>query len=246
MGRVDKPRPISYAIPTMLARSLVVMGILCGSFVLYGAGCQTPSAQAPTTPNTTSTIDSTASSAPVMSNALAFPGVRPAAELAKKVRIKTTKGDILIQINPEVGPNAASNFLYLVEQSFYQGTIFHRVIPGFMIQGGDPTGTGMGGPGYTIPDDTVNLPVKRIPVDNGVASFPMYTKGTVAMARTMAKNSAGSQFFIMVNDNALDPVYAVFGQVLEGQEIADAIAAVPRDEQDRPLEEIKMLSVTIE
>lgn len=230
----------------MFARSLVVAWVVCGSFVLFGAGCQTPSAQAPSTPNTTSTTDSTTSSAPAMSNTLAFPGVRPSAELTKKVRIKTNKGDILIQIDPDAGPNAASNFLYLVEQSFYQGTIFHRVIPGFMIQGGDPTGTGMGGPGYTIPDDKVNLPVKRVPIDNGVASFPMYTKGTVAMARTMAKNSAGSQFFIMVNDNAIDPVYAVFGHVLEGQEIADAIAAVPRDEQDRPLEEVKMLSVTLE
>lgn len=230
----------------MLARSLVAAGVLCGSFALFGAGCQTPSVQAPTTTAASSTTDSASSSTPAMSNALAFPGVRPSAELAKKVRIKTNKGDILIQIDPDAGPNAASNFVYLIQQNFYQGTIFHRVIPGFMIQGGDPTGTGMGGPGYTIPDDKVNLPVKRIPVDNGVASFPMYTKGTVAMARTMAKNSAGSQFFIMVNDNALDPVYAVFGHVLEGQEIADAIAAVPRDEQDRPLEEVKMLSVTLE
>ena len=230
----------------MLARSLLMVGILCGSFVLVGAGCSTPSAQAPTTSTTSSTTDSTPSSAPAMSDTLAFPGVRPSAELMKKVRIKTTKGDILIQIDPEAGPNAASNFVYLVERGFYQGTIFHRVIPGFMIQGGDPTGTGMSGPGYTIPDDKVNLPVKQVAVDNGVASFPMYTKGTVAMARTMAKNSAGSQFFIMVNDNAIDPVYAVFGHVLEGQEIADAIAAVARDEQDRPLQEIKMLDVVIE
>ncbi len=235
---------ILYASSTMLARSLAVAGILCGSFVLFGAGCQTPSAQAPTTTPVSS--DSPSTTVPVMSQTLAFPGIRPSAELAKKVRISTTKGDILIQVEPDLGPNAASNFVYLVEQGFYQGTIFHRVIPGFMIQGGDPTGTGMSGPGYTIPDDKVNLPIKRVPVDNGVASFPMYTKGTVAMARTMAKNSAGSQFFIMVNDNALDPVYAVFGHVLEGQDIADAIAAAPRDEQDRPLDEIKMINVTIE
>lgn len=227
----------------MLARSLLSFFGIFGIVVLFGAGCQTTSVQAPTVP--APIADSSASSS-TMPTKLAFPGIRPAEELAKNVRIKTTKGDILIQIDPAAGPNAASNFVYLVEQGFYQGTIFHRVIPGFMIQGGDPTGTGMGGPGYTIPDDAVNLPIKQIPVDNRMASYPMYTKGTVAMARTSAKNSGGSQFFIMVNDNAIDPVYAVFGRVVEGQAIADAIAAVPRDEQDRPLEEIKMTSVTIE
>jgi cyclophilin family peptidyl-prolyl cis-trans isomerase len=163
-----------------------------------------------------------------------------------RIKIETSMGDIEAELYTADVPKTVENFVTLANKGFYNGLIFHRVIPGFMIQGGDPTGTGMSGPGYTIPDDKVNLPVKRVPVDNGVASFPMYTKGTVAMARTMAKNSAGSQFFIMVNDNALDPVYAVFGRVLEGQEIADAIAAAPRDEQDRPLDEIKMIKVTIE
>ena len=179
-----------------------------------------------------------------MSPTLSFPGPRPVAELQKKVRIRTTKGDIVIQIDPEAGPNAASNFVYLVEQGFYQGTIFHRVIPGFMIQGGDPTGTGYGDPGYKIPDDPVrNLPQKDF---RPYGVRPYYPKGLVAAARTPAPNSAGSQFFIMVADYPLDPSYAVFGHVIEGQAVADAIAGVPRDEDDRPAEEIRMTSVSIE
>ena len=161
--------------------------------------------------------------------------------------IKTSKGNIEIQIDPEAGPNAASNFLSLVEKNYYANIIFHRVIPGFMIQGGDPTGTGRGGPGYTIPDDVVKgLPYRDYQVDGGSRRFSYYPKGMVAMARTSEPNSGGSQFFIMVADYPLDPSYAVFGHVISGQEVADAIAAAPRDENDRPLEDIKMTSVTIE
>lgn len=183
-----------------------------------------------------------------MSPTLSFPGVRPAAELQKKVRIKTTMGDIVIQIDPEAGPNAASNFVYLVEQNFYQGIIFHRVIPGFMIQGGDPTGTGMSGPGYTIPDDTVkNMPTRDYPIGGRTDRMTYYPKGTVAMARTSAPNSGGSQFFIMVDDYPFRPAtYAVFGKVISGQEVADAISNVQRDDSDRPLQDVKMTSVTIE
>ncbi len=182
-----------------------------------------------------------------MSPTLSFPGIRPTAELQKNVRIKTTKGDIVVKIDPEAGPNAASNFVYLVQQNFYSNIIFHRVIPGFMIQGGDPTGTGMSGPGYTIPDDKVKaLPQRDYPVGGGVQRIGYYPKGTVAAARTMRPNSAGSQFFIMVDDYPLGPDYAIFGKVIEGQDVADAISEVDRDASDRPLVDVKMLSVTIE
>lgn len=161
---------------------------------------------------------------------LAFPGVRPDAEVNKKVRIKTTLGDIVIQVDPKAGPNAASNFVYLIENKFYDGTIFHRVIPGFMIQGGDPTGTGRSGPGYQFANDPVNMP---------------YNKGVVAMANA-GRDTNGSQFFIMVADVPLPPDYSVFGKVVSGQDVADKIAAVQRDANDKPYTEVKMLSVTIE
>lgn len=160
----------------------------------------------------------------------AFPGVLPEDEVNKCVRITTTVGDIVIQLDRDAGPNAASNFAYLVREGFYDGLIFHRVIPGFMIQGGDPTGTGMGGPGYKFADDTVQ---------------GEYSKGTVAMANA-GPNTNGSQFFIMVENNPLPPAYSIFGRVVEGQDVADAISKAARDGSDRPLTEIKMTSVTIE
>lgn len=226
--------------------SLVALGSVALLVVSLGAGCSqggTPAFAPAPDLYATSTVSSTVST-PAMSPDLSFPGQRPAADLQKKVRISTTKGDIVVQIDPQAGPNAASNFVYLVQQDFYRGTIFHRVIPGFMIQGGDPTGTGRSGPGYTIPDDAVRgLPQKNFQ-PFGVRAY--YPKGTLAMARTSEPNSAGSQFFLMVADYPLDPTYAVFGKIIAGQEVADAIAAVPRDEADRPLEDVKMTSVTIE
>lgn len=162
--------------------------------------------------------------------ALAFPGVMDAQEVNKKVLIKTTLGDIVIQVDPDQGPNAASNFVYLVKKGFYTGTIFHRVIPGFMIQGGDPTGTGTSGPGYQFKNDPVKSP---------------YNKGIVAMANA-GRDTNGSQFFIMVDNVPLPPDYSVFGHVIEGQDVADKIAATPRNSQDRPNQEVKMLDVSIQ
>jgi cyclophilin family peptidyl-prolyl cis-trans isomerase len=175
---------------------------------------------APTTPVTPTT----------MPEALAFPGVMDAQEVNKKVRIKTTLGDIVVQVDPDQGPNAASNFVYLVKKGFYNGTIFHRVIPGFMIQGGDPTGTGMSGPGYQFKNDPVKSP---------------YSKGIVAMANA-GRDTNGSQFFIMVDSVGLPPDYSVFGHVIEGQDVADKISMTPRNGNDRPNTEVKMISVTIE
>lgn len=221
------------------------VGLLAG-LSLLGAGCGAKTS-APTPPAPDSSSTTTTSSSPAMSATLAFPGVLPEEQTAKRVRIQTTKGDIVIQLDPKAGPNAASNFVYLIQQGFYQGTIFHRVIPGFMIQGGDPTGTGFSGPGYEIPDDPVTtLPTGRVTVSGITQNTPFYPKGTIAMANKGAPRTAGSQFFIMVADYPLPPTYSVFGKVVEGQDVADAIAQAPRDEMDRPNEEIRMVNVTIE
>lgn len=166
----------------------------------------------------------------MQSNELRFPGILPSEEVNKKVRIKTSKGDIVIQVMPDQGPRAASNFVYLAKRGFYNGTIFHRVIDGFMIQGGDPTGTGMGGPGYQFSDDPVKSP---------------YSDGVVAMANA-GPNTNGSQFFIMVKDNPLPPSYSVFGKVVEGLNVVHDIAKVQTDGADRPAQEIKMLEVIVE
>ena len=209
--------------------------------LLLGQGCAPANTPAPAEPVTPPQAERETPPAPApneindvesMNNdqEYAFPGVLPAEEVNKRVRISTNVGDIVIQVDPEAGPNAASNFVYLVKEGFYDGLIFHRVIPGFMIQGGDPTGTGRGGPGYKFADD---------PVDGE------YTKGTVAMANA-GPNTNGSQFFIMVGDNPLPPNYSIFGEVVEGQEIADAISSAARDSSDRPLQKITMTSVTIE
>jgi peptidyl-prolyl cis-trans isomerase B (cyclophilin B) len=142
-------------------------------------------------------------------DALAFPGVLPDAETANKiVRIKTNKGEVVFELLPQEGPKAASNFVYLAKKKFYDGLTFHRVVPGFVIQGGDPLGNGTGGPGYSFEDDAVKLP---------------YNKGIVAMANA-GPNTNGSQFFIMLEDNPLPPAYSVFGRVLSGQDVVSKIA----------------------
>ncbi len=190
---------------------------------LLGAGCgssQTASTSVPTTSSTST----------AMTSELRFPGILSNEETSKKVRIKTTVGDMVVQVMPEQGPRAASNFVYLAKQGFYNGTIFHRVIPGFMIQGGDPTGTGMGGPGYQFADDEVKS---------------SYNDGVVAMANA-GPGTNGSQFFIMVKDNPLPPNYSIFGKLVEGLDIAHKISQVQTDATDRPQQEIKMISVTVE
>ena len=125
------------------------------------------------------------------------------------VTIETSKGTIEITVEADLGPRAAGNFVALAGCGFYDGTIFHRVVPQFVIQGGDPTGTGSGGPGYKFQDDPVNVP---------------YERGVVAMANA-GPNTNGSQFFIVLADSALDPNYSVFGRVTSGMEAVDAIAA---------------------
>jgi peptidyl-prolyl cis-trans isomerase B (cyclophilin B) len=155
------------------------------------------------------------------------------------VNIELENGkNIKIELYPEIAPISTSNFISLVSKGFYDGTIFHRCIPGFMIQGGDPEGTGMGGPGYTIKGEFSS---------NGVKNDLSHTKGVLSMARTNAPDSAGSQFFIMTDSAPhLDGQYAAFGKVIEGIEETDRIVSVDCDYNDRPTEDQKMKKVTVE
>ena len=147
-------------------------------------------------------------------------------------------GIIKAELYPEIAPNSVNNFISLVKKGFYDGLIFHRVIPGFMIQGGCPEGTGMGNPGYSIKGEFSNNLFK-----NDLA----HDRGVLSMARSMRPNSAGSQFFIMVAKAPhLDGDYAAFGKVIEGMEVADKIVKSKRDWNDRPLEEQKMVKVTVD
>ena len=147
-------------------------------------------------------------------------------------------GIIRAELYPEVAPNTVRNFVSLASKGFYDGTIFHRVIPGFMIQGGDPEGTGMGGPGYGIKGEFAM---------NGFKNDLKHTTGVLSMARSQRPNSAGSQFFIMVDDAPhLDGQYAAFGKVTEGIDVAQAIVSSPRDWSDRPREDQVMTKVTVE
>ena len=147
-------------------------------------------------------------------------------------------GVIKAELYPEVAPNSVNNFISLIQKGFYDGLIFHRCIPGFMIQGGCPQGTGMGGPGYSIKGEFTQ---------NGFQNDLKHDRGVLSMARAMNPNSAGSQFFIMVEEAPhLDGSYAAFGRVTEGMEVADAIVSTKTDWNDRPREEQKMKKVTVE
>ncbi len=142
------------------------------------------------------------------------------------------------ELYPEIAPNTVNNFISLINQGYYDGVIFHRVIPGFMIQGGDPKGEGTGGPGYSIKGEFT---------DNGFENNLKHTRGVLSMARTMIPDSAGSQFFIMVADSPhLDGQYAAFGKITEGIEVADEIVSVDRDYRDKPNVDQRMKEVTVD
>jgi peptidyl-prolyl cis-trans isomerase B (cyclophilin B) len=155
------------------------------------------------------------------------------------VTITMANGDVMkAELYPEIAPNTVNNFISLIKKGFYDGVIFHRVISGFMIQGGDPEGTGAGGPGYSIKGEFSQ---------NGFRNDLKHEAGVLSMARTMIPDSAGSQFFIMhKNSPHLDGAYAAFGKIIEGQDIVDKIAETATDYSDRPLEEQIMKSVTVE
>lgn len=155
------------------------------------------------------------------------------------VTVKMKGGDTFkIELYPEVAPNTVNNFISLINKGYYDGLIFHRVISGFMIQGGDPKGIGVGGPGYSIKGEFDK---------NGFKNNLKHTRGVISMARNMMPNSAGSQFFIMHKDAPhLDGQYAAFGKVIEGMEVIDKIASVQTDYSDKPLISQIMERVTVD
>ncbi|WP_346900336.1 peptidylprolyl isomerase [Clostridium sp. UBA7503] len=145
---------------------------------------------------------------------------------------------IKLELYPEIAPNTVRNFISLANSKFYDGLIFHRVISGFMIQGGDPEGTGMGGPDYSIYGEFTN---------NQFENTLLHTKGVISMARSNDKNSAGSQFFIMHGDTpSLDGDYAAFGKIIEGMDVVDSIAQVETGSDDRPKKDIKIKSISVD
>jgi cyclophilin family peptidyl-prolyl cis-trans isomerase len=160
----------------------------------------------------------------------AVPDPLPAGE-TRTVTISTAKGTIEIKVEADLGPLAAANFVALAECGFYESVVFHRLKPGFVIQGGDPTGTGGGGPGYEFPNDPVNVP---------------YVRGVVAMANA-GRDTNGSQFFIVLAESGLDPDYSVFGRVTAGMDVVDAIAAMPNGggQSGAALDPVAMDSVTV-
>ena len=155
------------------------------------------------------------------------------------VTITMENGDVIkAELYPEIAPNTVNNFISLINHNFYDGVIFHRVIKGFMLQGGDPDGNGTGGPGYEIKGEFSG---------NGFKNDLKHTAGVLSMARTMIPDSAGSQFFIMHKDAPhLDGAYAAFGKVIEGLDVVDSIAQTATDYSDRPLEDQVMKTVVVE
>ena len=155
------------------------------------------------------------------------------------VTIEMEDGGVMkAELYPDVAPNTVNNFISLIQKGYYDGLIFHRVIPGFMIQGGCPDGTGMGGPGYSIKGEFTG---------NGFQNNLVHDRGVLSMARTMAPDSAGSQFFVMVEKAPhLDGQYAAFGKVIEGMEVADAIVSAKRDWNDKPRQPQHMKKVTVD
>ncbi len=155
------------------------------------------------------------------------------------VTVTMSNGDVMkLELYPEIAPTSVNNFVSLVSKGYYDGLIFHRVIRGFMIQGGCPDGTGMGGPGYCIKGEFAQ---------NGVENNLKHTEGVLSMARAMHPDSAGSQFFIMhKNSPHLDGSYAAFGKIIEGMDIVNKIAETPTDYSDRPLDEQRIASMTVE
>ncbi len=208
-----------------VARWLFVFAMI----VTLGAGCVSPGENTASQTETSNNVTSTPSA---MQQTWTYQGALPPERITnKQARISTNKGDIVITFYPDTAPLAVSNFIYLAEGGYYDGVIFHRVIENFMIQGGDPTGTGRGGPGYQFNDE--------------LADDHTYTRGTVAMANA-GSNTNGSQFFVMHANYPLPHQYTIFGYVIEGLDVVDAVAAVETGAGDRPLENIVMNKVTIE
>jgi cyclophilin family peptidyl-prolyl cis-trans isomerase len=217
------------------ARSLILL--VTAALVAGCAGLGAPPLTSSPSPAPTA---APASPAPGPTSAAGCPASQPAALPAGETRtvtLETSQGTIELRIDGALSPIAAGNFVALADCGYYDGVVFHRLVPGFVIQGGDPTGTGTGGPGYTIQDEPVTA---------------TYQRGTLAMARTPAPNSQGSQFFIVLDDRAAEALasyntYAIFGEVASGMDVVDAIAAMPNSgsPNNSALQPVAMDRVTV-
>ncbi|MEV5029074.1 peptidylprolyl isomerase [Paenibacillus sp. LPE1-1-1.1] len=221
----------------LLKNKRLGMMLLLSLILIVVAGCggtKTPNNGETTGSNGGTANTTTPTEAPVEDGpALLGPDKHPV------VTIQLSNDKIIkLELYPEVAPNSVNNFISLINKSFYDGVIFHRVIPGFMIQGGDPDGTGTGGPGYSIPGEFNS---------NGFENKLKHTRGILSMARTNDPDTAGSQFFIMVADApSLDNEYAAFGKVTEGMEAVDEIVNQAKGANDRPDNPISMKKVTVD
>ncbi|AIQ50861.1 peptidylprolyl isomerase [Paenibacillus sp. FSL R7-0331] len=204
----------------MMMTLLMVVAAGCGNADTNNAGNAGGNQASPATQAPTEGVPSATASHPV-------------------VTIEMDNGGIIkAELYPEVAPNTVNNFISLIQKGFYDGTIFHRVIPGFMIQGGDPEGSGMGGPDYSIAGEFLA---------NGFTNNLQHTEGVLSMARGQDVNSAGSQFFIMAADYpSLDGSYAAFGKVTEGMDVVQAIVSLPRNSSDRPDTPPVMTKITVD
>jgi peptidylprolyl isomerase len=220
--RRQPPPPRSPWSTPLVAGGLVAVGIaVVAAVFVFGGG------SAGASPSPAASVAARGENCPTSQ-----PAALPAGQ-TRTVTISTTLGDIVVQVKADLSPIAAGNFVALAECGFYDGIVFHRVVPDFVIQGGDPTGTGTGGPGYTIKDEPVTA---------------TYGRGTVAMARNSQPNSQGSQFFIVLSDDARSSLasantYAIFGTVVSGMEVADAITQAADGEN--PTNPIQMTTVTV-
>lgn len=219
-----------------IRRTPVILLLMMTLLMVFAAGCGNKPADNNAAGNT---AGNQASPAPQEGAAAATEGVPSATASHPVVTIEMDNGGIIkAELYPEVAPNTVNNFISLIQKGFYDGTIFHRVIPGFMIQGGDPDGTGMGGPDYSIAGEFSA---------NGFTNNLLHTEGVLSMARSQDMNSGGSQFFIMAADYpSLDGSYAAFGKVTEGLDVVQAIVNLPRDSSDRPDTPPVMTKVTVD
>lgn len=220
------------------ARSAILMIMLCLVMVI-AAGCGNKPTNNNASRNNGSSSGAAGNNASSETNAAANEGLPSATASHPIVTIEMDNGGIIkAELYPEVAPNTVNNFISLIQKGFYDGTIFHRVIPDFMIQGGDPDGTGMGGPGYSIAGEFSG---------NGFTNNLLHTEGVLSMARSQAPDSAGSQFFIMdAAYPSLDGSYAAFGKVTEGMDVVKSIVSLKRDGSNRPEEPPVMKKVTVD
>ena len=221
-------------LPIALVAGVLLVGLAA---LAYSLGWIPGLGSAAASPTPTSAAGSPPTVAPPDATPLADPPGEPAGD-GTQVTIETELGNVVIEVFTDSSPVAAQNFVNLADAGYYDGVVFHRIIPGFVVQGGDPEGTGGGGPGYGIPDEPV---------------VGEYERGIVAMARTPAPNSQGSQFFFVLDDSVRERLpksggYAIFGRVVEGMEVVDQIAAGPRGGQndDMALDPVAMTRVTVQ